>query len=283
MPRRHVADRHLARRHPAAGQRLQADGDLEGHRLLMPHIVAQELEALGFHGGVDAQRPPAHRHLQQVPHAVGMGRHRLRPGETVPQPQLAFLRRQGVILREHREDRLAHGEQHLEIRQIDRLEHQREVGAELRQVMLRRHPVAHPDRERHAGMRPAIGRDLFGQEIGQQRLRTGDGYMPPPRPRQVRHLALHPCEVRDLRPDMLDQQLSRRIQAHAAGQALEDRIAELLLEAGDAPVQGRGGDRHVLRRLADGAGTGHRLDQAQGLQMSHGASLTWGRLPKCCK
>ena len=86
---------------------------------------------------------------------------------------------------------------------------------------------------------------------------------------EVGDLRADPFEVADLAADVVHQQLARRIQPDAAGQPLEDLRPELGLERLDAAVQRRGGDVEVLGRLADRAGAGHVLDQAEGLQMPH--------------
>ena len=86
---------------------------------------------------------------------------------------------------------------------------------------------------------------------------------------EVGDLAADPLEVADLAADVLHQELARRVEADPARQALEDLRAELGLEGLDAPVERRGGDVQVLGRLADRAGPGDVLDQAQRLQMSH--------------
>ena len=86
---------------------------------------------------------------------------------------------------------------------------------------------------------------------------------------EVGDLGADPLEVADLAADVVHQQLAGRVEADAAGQALEDLRAELGLEGLDASVEGRRGDVEVLGRLADRAGAGDVLDQAERLEVPH--------------
>lgn len=56
-------------------------------------------------------------------------------------------------------------------------------------------------------------------------------------------------------------------EALAPGKPLEDGRAELGLESADPPLQGRGGEVHVLGGLAHRARPGHRLDQCKYFKM----------------
>ena len=98
---------------------------------------------------------------------------------------------------------------------------------------------------------------------------------------EVGDLGADALEVADLGADVLHQQLARRVQPHAARQALEDLRAELGLEALDPPVQRRGGEVEILGRLANRAGARDVADQLKRLQVSHMARLSVERCVWC--
>ena len=98
--------------------------------------------------------------------------------------------------------------------------------------------------------------------------------MPPPDARQVRDLRLEPRKIAALRANVMQQQLARWVQADTAWQALKNLIAELILEPVDPSVQGRGGDVHVFRRLANRPGTDHAFDEFKVSQMPQNHPIT---------
>ncbi len=71
---------------------------------------------------------------------------------------------------------------------------------------------------------------------------------------------------------MPDDELTRRIEAHAAWQALENGCPQLLLEILDATIEGGSGEIELLRRAADGAGARHHINIAQKPHVAHGLS-----------
>ncbi len=162
----------------------------------------------------------------------------MRAVETVAQAQLA-PRGERMVRGHHRADRLGDGLEHLEIDEVQRLEHQRQIAGEGAELVLGGRAVADADRKGHAGVVGPVAGDLRGQEDRVQRLAAGDGDMAAAGPRQVGDLAADPVEVGDLRADVLHQQLAGRVQPHAAGNPLENLGAELGLELLDAAVQRR--------------------------------------------
>nr|WP_240929821.1 hypothetical protein [Streptomyces coryli] len=62
---------------------------------------------------------------------------------------------------------------------------------------------------------------------------------------------------------MREEDLARGRQPHAARQALEQRLAELLLQDQDLPVDGRRGDVKSGPRRADRPAAGHLVDVVQ--------------------
>ena len=244
--------------------RQEADRDLEADDALVEHVLAHHLEAVGLDHRVQPARAAVGGELEQVAHAVFRGRDDVRRVEAVAQPQHRACCGQRMVGGHHRADRLGDRLDDLEIGEVDRLEHQREVAGEGGELALGGGAVAHahregdaPDARRGSGRSAAAGRS--GSPPGCRRSRHGRGA------RRMRSATWRAdaVEVAELAADVLHQQLAGRVQPHAARQALEDLRAELRLEGLDAPVQRRGGDVQILGRLADRAGAGDVADQSE--------------------
>ena len=93
-------------------------------------------------------------------------------------------------------------------------------------------------------------------------------------PFEIGHLALHPGHVRALGAIMLQDEFAGRVEAHAACETFENPRTEFILEPRDPPVERRGRQAGILRRLADRTRAGHRLDQPEGFHMPH-VCLQW--------
>ena len=203
-----------------------------------------------------------------MPDAVARVRRDVGAVEAVAQAQLGLMGKR--VIGSHQDmDPLGYVLDHFEVHEVDRLEHQREVGGIGGEFFLGLGAVAHVHGKGHPRVLGPVARDLLRQEVGQQRLAAGDADVAPAFSGQVGDLALDLGEVGLGEAVVLEQELSGGVQPHAAREPLEEFGAEFLLESADAPVQRRGGQVHILRRLPHGAGAGHRLDQREGIQVPH--------------
>lgn len=148
---------------------------------------------------------------------------------------------------------------HLEIHQIDWLEHQRQVAGIGHEFLLGLGSVPDVDRKRDARMITPVPGDLLGQEIRNHGLGAGDGNVPSAFSRKIRDLALHTSKVRKACAIVVEKKLSGRVETYALRKALKELGAKLLLEPLHPTCERRGGQVHVFRRFSDGARSGDSL------------------------
>ncbi len=158
-----------------------------------------------------------------------------------------------MILGHHRDQLLFERHQRLEVREKRRPKHDDEidlVGGERRHRPL---VIDHFDVESTQRMGLAKFADLARQEIECERLAAGDAHRAAAQAFQVLDLRFHALDFAVLAAQVMDEDLARRGEPHAARPPIEQRRAEFILEIGDPAVHGRGGDIEPLGSLADRA------------------------------
>ena len=86
----------------------------------------------------------------------------------------------------------------------NRFKHQNQIGAEIDQGLFGRRPVAQQNPEGDRRVFAPVNRNLFGQEIGQEGLATGDGDVAASFAREIGDLALDPFHIGQLAANMMD-------------------------------------------------------------------------------
>ena len=114
--------------------------------------------------------------------------------------------------------------------------------------------------------------NALGQVAAGCRLADHDTHAATAQALQILNLRAHLLQMRGAAADVLHKQLTRCGQAHAPGQALEQRRAQLVLQILNTPIDRRGRHVQTLGGLANRPHPGHLIQIVQKTQMVHSFS-----------
>ena len=110
-------------------------GILEGDGVLVLHVVAHEIEAVGDHHGIEGARSAGPRGLEHRPDGIDTSGKDMGVIQAMPQPQVGAVGQRMVVAHE-RVDTLIHRHQHFEFNEVDRFENEGQFAVEPRQLGL---------------------------------------------------------------------------------------------------------------------------------------------------
>ena len=193
---------------------IDGDRDLEEQGRLEMQEVLHEFETVRLEDDIRLDRPAQERRVQKLAHAA-LGRRqdntfagKIADADCVPAYQPVACRHDAM-------DLLAQRCRDMDMGRADRGKDQRDVCIQREQPRFCLLAVAAGQVEAHRRVRAAIAGDSFGKEAAQRVGAAGNPDMSAPDARQVGDLRLDAGKVRELRTEMLQENLACRVQPGA--------------------------------------------------------------------